>query len=163
MSLELEFLENYEKSLKEGTSRLFEVPSKEPVETGQIRELWCVPVERFLILSEDTTGLYITVPLTSYIQLLPRDTLFFELKGQGLLLGVVPVWDYLRQEVIENYSKVIGKVSEDDLKKVKELLKTGFKDKRWAVKRFLRLNSKRWVALTMGSLLVQAELAEEEQ
>ncbi len=108
MSLELELLEIYEKNLKEGSDELLEVPHKKEPKVGQIRELWSVPVERFVILQEVQEGLYKTVPLTSYLQVLPNSTPIYELRSRGLKLGVVPVWDYLRRELIENYSQVIG-------------------------------------------------------
>ncbi len=160
MSLELDLLEIYEKSLKEGTDQLLEVPHRKPPAPGQIRELWSLPLERFMVLEEVSEGLYLTVPLTSYLQLLPHSSPVYEIKSRGLRLGVVPVWDYLRQELIENYSQVIGRVSQDQIQKVKDYI-TKTKDLRWATKRFISLNSKRWAKWTMHSLLAQADLAEE--
>ncbi len=162
MSLELELLEIYEKNLKEGSDELLEVPHKKEPKVGQIRELWSVPVERFVILEEVQEGLYKTVPLTSYLQVLPNSTPIYELRSRGLKLGVVPVWDYLRRELIENYSQVIGKLPEEELSKIEEYLSRE-KELKFATRRFIKLNSKRWAKWTMYSLLAQAELAEREE
>jgi len=159
--IELELLEIYEKNLK--NDKLVEVPQKQRVQIqiGQIRELWSVPVERFLILEEVNQGLYLTVPMTSYLQLLPNNSPAYKIKNKGLVLGVVPTWDYLRQELIERYSQVIGRVSEEELQKIKDYINKT-KNLPWHTKRFIKLNSKRWAKWTMYSLLAQAELAEQE-
>ncbi|QID32734.1 hypothetical protein [Pampinifervens florentissimum] len=162
MSLELELLEIYEKNLKEGSDKLVEVQHKKPPKCGQIRELWSVPVERFLILEETGEGLYLTVPMTSYLQLLPNNAPMYEIKGRGLRLGVVPVWDYLRQELITTYSQVIGVISQDQLERIKNFLRES-QSIPWHTRRFIKLNSKRWAKWTMYSLLAQAELAEREE
>ncbi|WP_171261032.1 hypothetical protein, partial [Acinetobacter baumannii] len=141
---------------------LLEVPHKKEPKVGQIRELWSVPVERFVILQEVQEGLYKTVPLTSYLQVLPNSTPIYELRSRGLKLGVVPVWDYLRRELIENYSQVIGKLPEEELSKIEEYLSRE-KELKFATRRYIKLNSKRWAKWTMYSLLAQAELAEREE
>lgn len=159
--IELELLEAYEKNLKEGTDKLIEVKDKKAPQPGQIREIWSVPVERFLIVEEVNQGLYLTVPMTSYLQLLPYSSPVYELKSLGLKLGVLPVWDYLRQELIVNYSQVIGKVNPQEIERIREYLNQE-KELKWHTKRFIRLNSKRWAKWTMYSLLAQAEEEEEQ-
>jgi len=160
--IEVELLEVYEKNLKEGTDQLLEVSKKSPVQVGQIREMWSVPMERFLVLDKVQEGLYLTVPLTSYLQLLPNTAPTYNLKRHGLVLRVVPVWDYLREEIILNYSQVIGKVSPQEIERIKEYLKQE-KELQWHTRRFTRLNSKRWAKWTMYSLLTHAEEQEEER
>ncbi|MEJ5339863.1 MAG: hypothetical protein ACK42C_06990 [Aquificaceae bacterium] len=162
MGLEIELLQTYEKSLKEGTDRLFQVPEKREPQVGQIREMWSLPVERFLVLEEAGEGLFLTVPLTSYLQLLPESAPVYELRSHGLRLGVVPVWDYLRKELIENCSQVLGRVSPEELLRVKSyVLET--KNLKYATRKFIKLNSRRWAKWTMHSLLAQAEKAEREE
>ncbi len=160
--IELELLEVYEKNLKEGTERLLEVSQKKEPEVGQIREMWSVPMERFLVLDKVQEGLYLTVPMTSYLQVLPEDAPTYELRRHGLVLRVVPVWDYLREEIILNYSQVIGKVSPQEIERIKEYLKQE-KELQWHTRRFIRLNSKRWAKWTMYSLLTHAEEQEEDR
>lgn len=162
MSMELELLEIYERSIKEGSDKLTPIPEKKEVKIGQIRELWSLPTERFVILEEVGEGLFLTAPMTSYLQVLPSDSPMYELKSQGLRLGIIPVWDYLRRELIEEFSTVIGRVSTDEITKIKEYISKP-KTLKYATKRFIKLNSKRWAKWTMYSLLAQAELAEREE
>ncbi|MEM0504061.1 MAG: hypothetical protein QXT58_05060 [Archaeoglobaceae archaeon] len=159
----VELLELYEKNLKEGRPIPTVVPEylRKPVAVGQIRELWTVPVERFVILDKTSEGLYLTVPMTSYLQLLPHNSPVYEIKSRGLRLGVVPVWDYLRQELIENYSQVIGKASPQEIERIRECLKQE-KQLSWHTRRFIRLNSKLWANLTLFSMLSYAEEQEED-
>lgn len=164
MSLRVELLELYEQSLKEGTDRLFEVDRKVDVRVGQIREIWCLPPERFVVVEEVQEGLYLTVPLTSYLQLLPQDAPLYELRRTGLRLGVVPVWDYMRKELIERYSTVLGKVHQPELEKIKEYAFSKANEKLdYISRRFVKLNSKRWAIWNMYSLLAQAEIEESSQ
>lgn len=163
MGLIVELLEMYEKNLKEGSCRLVEVPQEQrkPVQVGQIRELWTIPQERFLVLREES-GLYRTAPLTSYLQLLPQNAPLYELRRHGLVLGVVPIWDYLKEEIIVNHSKVIGKVSEEEVARIKEYLKQDTDKLPWHTKRFMRLNSRRWAYISLASMLMHAEEVERE-
>lgn len=143
----MDFLRLYEKSLEEG--RL--VPVKvdgEPVKVGQVRELATIPGERFLVLEEVEPELYLTVPMSSYLPLLNFEPYppVFVFRGYSsryaLTLACVPVWDYLRKELIEGYSQKIGYLGEESLKRVKEWLEEvkGI-DLPWYVRKFIRLNS----------------------
>lgn len=161
MSLKLELLELYESSLKEGTDIPVEVQTVKEVSVGQIREITSIPPERFIIIGQEG-DLFITAPVTSYIELLPRHTPLYRLRSWGLRLGVVPAWDFLRREFIEKYSYVLGRANEEEVEKVKSYLKSvDINSVGWTVKRFIRLNSKRWAKWTMASLLVHADMAEQ--
>lgn len=161
--LKLELLNLYEASLKEGASVPVRVPQKlkKEVKVGQIRELWSVPVERFVVLQKEG-DLFITAPMTSYLQLLPEKSPLYRLSSYGLVLGVVQGFDYLRSEFIQNYSTVLGFVSQEELARIKTFamesqnLNTG-----WVQKRFARLNSRRWAKYTLANLLAHANKAEE--
>lgn len=154
--IKAELLSMYEKNLKEGSIKLIEVPEPyEEIQTGQIRELWMIPPERFLVLEKVDDNLYITVPMTSYIQLLPEDAPLYANKYTDdfiTTLGVVPVWDYVRGEIIRKYSKVIGRIRETELSKIKSYIEKG-NNYPWEVRRFIKLNSKIWSSLNMYSIL----------
>lgn len=161
----VEFLEVYEKNLKEGRPIPSSVPEelRKPVAVGQIRELWTVPVERFVVLGEEA-GLWLTVPLTNMVMLLPKDGLFYALKRQGLVLGVLPTWDYLRSELVEKYSRVIGRLTPAEVERVKSYVRnTKREDLPWHTRRLIRLNSKLWANLTLFSMLAHAHEQEEEK
>lgn len=155
--IKAELLSMYEKNLKEGSMKLIEVPEPyDEIEIGQIRELWMIPPERFLVLEKVDDNLHITVPMTSYIQLLPEDTpLYANRYSDGFIttLGVVPVWDYVRDEIIRRYSKVIGRIRETELSKIKSYMEKSNRNYPWEIKRFIRLNSKIWSLINMYSLL----------
>ncbi|MEM4591823.1 hypothetical protein [Pampinifervens florentissimum] len=164
----MDFLRLYEKSLEEG--RL--VPVKvdgEPVKVGQVRELATIPGERFLVLEEVEPELYLTVPMSSYLPLLNFEPYppVFVFRGYSsryaLTLACVPVWDYLRKELIEGYSQKIGYLGEESLKRVKEWLEEvkGI-DLPWYVRKFIRLNSEVWASLMQVSLMEHADRLEEE-
>ncbi|MCX8000627.1 MAG: hypothetical protein N3A69_17035, partial [Leptospiraceae bacterium] len=130
---------------------------------GQVREMWTIPLERFLVLEEVGDGLYKTVPLTSYVLLLPSSAPVYRLQSYGLRLGAVPTWDYLRVEFIEKYTTSIGRISPQELERVKIYVKTTDSDSlKYATRKFISLNSKVWAKWTMASLLHHADLAEEE-
>lgn len=154
--IKVELLEMYEKNLKEGSRKLIEVPDKKEIEVGQIRELWMIPPERFLVLEKVDDNLYLVVPMTSYIQLLPENTPLYANRYSDdyiTILGVVPVWDYVKGEIIRKYSKVIGRVRETELPKIKDYIERRDKNYSWEVKRFIRLNSKIWSSINMYSIL----------
>ncbi|MDW7973340.1 MAG: hypothetical protein RMI01_09100 [Thermodesulfovibrio sp.] len=159
----LDLLKAYEVSIKEGTHVPARVQRSIPPQVGQVREVWSVPVERFVIVSEVGDGLYKTVPLTSYLQLLPRNAPLYELLSAGLRLGALPLWDYLRAEFIEEYTNPIGRISPQELEKIKKYVNStdrGSLD--YVVKRFIRLNSKRWARWTMYSLLSHEDEVDEQ-
>lgn len=154
--IKVELLEMYEKNLKEGSRRLIEVPEPTDIEIGQIREIWMIPPERFLVLEKVNDNLYLTVPLTSYIQLLPEDAPLYCNRYSDdykILLGVVPVWDYVKADIIKRYSKVIGRVRETEIQKIKSYIEKKDRNYPWEVKRFIRLNSKVWSMINMHSIL----------
>ncbi|MCX8000829.1 MAG: hypothetical protein N3A69_18130, partial [Leptospiraceae bacterium] len=64
--MKVELLKAYEVSIKEGTHVPARVQRSTPPQVGQVREVWSVPVERFVITEKVSDGLYKTVPLTSY-------------------------------------------------------------------------------------------------
>lgn len=155
----MDLLRLYEKSLEEGMPVPVEV-NGEPVRVGQVRELATIPGERFLVLEEVKEGLYLTVPMTSYLQLVNFQPYppTFVFKGYSsryaLTLACVPVWDYLTGELIEEYSQKIGYLNEESLKRVKEWLNEVINiDLPWYTRKFLSLNSKVWAKLTQSSLL----------
>jgi len=153
----VELLEMYEKNLKEGCMKLVEVPENEKreIEVGQIRELW-MPMERFLVLERVDDNLYLTVPLTSYVQLLPEDAPLYCNRysdNYKILLGVVPVWDYVKGDIIKRYSKVIGRIRETEIPKIKSYIEKKDRNYPWEVKRFIKLNSKVWSMINMYSIL----------
>lgn len=157
----LDLLENYKESLKEG--RLTPVPIKgDQASVGQIRELTTIPEERFLVLEEVKKDLFLTVPMTSYLQLIYGDyplPKVYELRG--LRLSPVPTWDYLRRDLIENYSYVIGKIS--DLTEIKVWLNEIKNAKLpWYTRKFLKLNAKVWSKLSLSSILTKLEEEEKE-
>lgn len=162
MSLKAELLKIYEDSLKEGRHTPAKVHKEIKPIVGQIREVWSVPVERFLVLSYPEEGLYLTAPMTAYLPLVPEGSPIYELRSLGLRLAVLPAWDYLREEFIKNYTSPIGRVPEEEVKRIEEWVK-GSQDSPmdYAVRRFIKLNSKRWARWTMASLLFHADLAEE--
>lgn len=165
----MDFLRLYEESLKEG--RLIPVKvDGEPVKVGQVRELATIPGERFLVLEEVQENLFLTVPMTSYLHLLnfkpyPPVFAFHNYSSRYVLnLACVPSWDYLRRELMEGYSQVIGTIGEESLKRVKEWLNEVIKsDLPWYVRKFISLNSEVWARLTQASLMEHAERLEEAQ
>lgn len=157
MSLKLELLELYRKSLKEGNDELTEVMDKKQAKAGQIRELWSLPPERFVVLEDSGNGVFLTTPLTSYLQLLPANAPVYQLRSRRLNLGVLPVWNRLRKELIENYSQVLGIVSTEELQRIKDYVSEK-KELSYTTRSFLKLNSQRWARWSMYSLLAQADV-----
>ncbi|MDW8295243.1 MAG: hypothetical protein RMK21_07855, partial [Aquificaceae bacterium] len=155
----------YEESLKEGTHLPAKVPEKFSQllpQVGEIREVWNIPPERFIIIRQVEDGLFFTVPMSSYLLLLPPGSPIYELKRLGLRLGVVPTWDYLREEFIKRYTSPIGRVPQADLSKIEQWVRSWREDSAgYAVRKFISLNSRIWAKWTMASLLHHADLAEE--
>lgn len=166
--MRFELLKTYEESLKEGTHVPALVPEakrRKPV-VGEVREVWSVPVERFLIIRPLDNGLYLTAPMSAYLLLLPPDSPFYRLTASGLRLGVVPTWDYLREEFIEKHSSPIGKIPMGDLQRIEHWIKSWREDGKgvdYGVRKFISLNARYWAKWTMASLLHHADLAEEEE
>jgi hypothetical protein len=160
----VDFLKLYADSIEEGRPVPVEVKG-EPVKVGQVRELTTIPGERFLVLEEVEPDLFLTVPMTSYLQLVNFKPypIVFEFPS-GLRLATLPVWDYLGKELIERFSLVIGHVKEDNLKKVKVWLEEVKNiDLPWYTRKFLKLNSKIWAKLSLFSILEKLEEVEEEK
>lgn len=163
MSIRIELLKAYEVSIKEGTHVPARVQESTPPQVGQIREVWSVPVERFVIVEEAGEGLYFTVPLTSYLQLLPPNAPLYELSSAGLRLGALPLWDYLRAEFIEKYTNPIGRISSKELERIRRYVNSTDRScLDYVVRRFIRLNSKRWARWTMYSLISHADEVDEQ-
>ncbi|MCX7999019.1 MAG: hypothetical protein N3A69_08740 [Leptospiraceae bacterium] len=159
-----ELLKIYEESLKNGRNVPVKVSTPVPPRVGQIRELLTIPVERFVILSKIQDGLYLTAPMTAYLQLLPKDSLFYKLSVTGVKLGVIPTWDYLREEIILNYTLPIGSVPQVDIPKIEQWVRSWRDDSAgYAVRKFISLNSKVWAKWTMWSLFHQADIEEENE
>ncbi|MGB9874162.1 MAG: hypothetical protein ACPLRS_04245, partial [Hydrogenobacter sp.] len=156
----VELLKIYTETVEKGDNTPVRI---EPThaEVGQVRALTTLPEERFLVLKELDSDLFLVVPLSSYLQLLTTDPLPPLYEWRGLRLALVPTWYHIRREIIENYSRKLFVIK--DITSAKNYIKSVQRPNLpWHTKKFLHLNAKRWANLVLASLLKDTEEREEE-
>jgi hypothetical protein len=131
-----------------------------PPAFGQIRVLFWMPEEYFLIYHVEDSGLVHVVPMTSWVRLstVPLRVVVDE---RGTELKPLPFHAYLREELVLNHSYPLTTATEAV---VKAVLRAVDRSPTWSawrpVREFLRLVWKRWEGLTLGSLFYTHDLRE---
>ncbi len=131
-----------------------------PPAFGQIRLLFWMPEEYFLIYHIEDSGLVHVVPMTSWVRLstVPLRVVIDE---RGTELKPLPFYAYLREELVLNHSYPLTTATEAV---VKAVIRAVEHSPTWSALRpkreFLKLVWKRWEKLTLSSLFHTHDLRE---
>jgi len=157
------FLKLYKESLGEERLRVKE-DKRQPVEIGQLRNLFWMPNEYVLVFHVEEDGLVHAVPLTVWVSLttcsikihLPEYVV-----GFPKLYAPLPFVVYIRKEILEEEGVPVYKVRPDTIEKVLKDVETS---PTWSaikpIRDFLKLVWKRYEDIILNSLFYTYSLRE---